>query len=350
MRVFGRTTGQKGFTILEIIIGLAVTAMLATTVAAAIPTVMKWAPRQGNKLGVEEDLTFARYWLTRDTNAAESYTSLTAPQYGYLQWRDFRAESMVTYKVTYSYDAASASLIREERQNDVVQTSLPIARKILQQSDVQFTWSPSAVRLIIALTATINDSPGVGSHSRTATVVTTLRPRSEPVVSPPDATPVLPPPAGSETYYVSGNPSIITGSLASGNGASLHDADAVYYVVDSASVPGGKAVSWSAASEVMTAPTTISQIEVRFTGKSSRQNVLAEFFVQDSAAGFPANGTTGFTFDQADTVTTRSFFLDDTALAYVNSLSQRKVTLKIEASGNANFTLSTDQVLFIASP
>jgi len=341
---------EKGFALLEIIVGLALTTVLATAVATAIPMVMQWSPQQANKLGVEEDLTFARYWLTRDTNAAESFVALSAPDYGYLEWYDYSGESMVTYKVTYSYDSATTSLIREERQNDVIQSSLPIARRILNQSDAQFTWSPSTGKLTVALTSTIEDAPGVGTHSRSATIVTTLRPGVELTVSPPGEEPIPPPPPGSETYYVSGEPTITTGSLISGSGASLHDADGNYYVVEAAIVTGSKIVSWWGESEIMTAPTTISQIEVRFIGQSSKTNITMEFFVKDSDAGFPATAASGFTFTEANVDSTRSFYLDEATLAYVNSLPERRVTLKVEATGSAVFTLSTDQILFIASP
>ncbi len=342
--------GEKGFTVVEVIIGLVITGILATAVAAAIPTAMQWLPRQSNKLGVEGDLSFARYWLTRDANAAETFVPLASPGYGYLQWRDFSAESMVTYKVTYSYDAASASLVREERQNDVVQSSLPVARKILSQNDAWFTWSPGTGKLSVALTATIEDAPGVGTYSRSATIVTALRPRLEPAVSPPGEEPALPPPPGSETYYISGEPTIITGSLVSGNGTSLHDVDGNYYVVAAASVSGGKQASWWGESQVMTAPATISQIEVRFTGKSSSKDVLVEFFVKNSDVGFPATAASAFTFTEGNTDTTRSFYLNQATLDYINSLSQRKVTLKVVATATPTFSLSTDQILFIASP
>ncbi len=348
MRVIGRKD-EKGFTVLEIVIGLAITALLATTIAAAVPIVMKWAPRQANKLSVEEDLTFARYWLTRDANAAESYTPLSAPQYGYFQWRDFISQSMITYKVTYSYDSVSATIIREEKQNDVIQSSLPVARRILNQGDAQFSWSPGTKKLTIALTAAIVDAPGVGTHSRSATVVATLRPSPEPIVSPPSDVPIPPPPPGSVTYYLSGNPTIVNGSLVSGDVTSLHDSDGIYYAVYSS---GGspKRVTWWGQSEVMTAPTTISQIEVRFIGKADKENITVEFFVKNSDAGFPAIAESGFTFTQADTVTTRYFYLDAAPLAYINSLPERRVTLKVQASGTATFTLSTDQIIFIASP
>lgn len=341
---------ERGFTLLEMVIGLAIMGLLMTTIAAAVSVTMQFAPRQANKLSVEEDLAFARYWLTRDANAAESFTPLSTPQYGYLQRRDFSAEAMVTYKVTYSYDSATDSLIREERLDGVIQTSLPVARRILNQSDVQFSWYPAVYKLVVAVTSTIEDAPGVGTNSRSETVIATLRPREESAVSPPGDVPIPPPPPGSQTYYVSGEPTIVSGSLASGSGASLHDVDQSYYMVNSATVSGSKVVNWWCVSESMSAPPTISQIEVRFTGKASSKNITMEFFVKDSDAGFPLTAASGFTFTQADTDTTRSFYLDAAALAYVTSLPQRQVTLKVVATGSATFSLSADQAIFIASP
>ncbi len=340
---------EKGFTLIEVVIGLAITGILATIVAAAIPMALAWAPRQANELSVEEDLSFARYWLTRDANAAETFVPLSAPQYGTLRWSNFSGASMVSYNVTYSYDSATTSLIRAEWQNNVLQSSLPIARKILSQNATQFTWSAGTRRLTANVTSTIVDAPGVGDHSRSATVVTTLRPVAESTVSPPSDVPIPPPPPGSVTYYIYANPTIIYGSLVSGTVTSLHDSDAIYYAVYSSS-GSPKRVAWSGQSGVMTAPTTISQIEVRFIGKADKENITMEFFVQNSAAGFPATATSSFTFTTADTVVTRYFYLDAAALAYVNSLAQRKVTLKVQGSGQALFTLYTDQILFTASP
>ena len=340
---------EKGFTLIEMVIVLAITGILVTVVAAAIPMALAWAPRQANELSVEEDLSFARYWLTRDANAAETFIPLSAPQYGTLRWSNFSGASMVSYNVTYSYDSATTSLIRAEWQNNVLQSSLPIARKILSQNATQFTWSAGTRRLTANVTSAIVDAAGVGTNSRTASVVTTLRPVAETTVSPPSDVPIPPPPPGSETYYIYANPTIVYGSLVSGNFTSLHDSDSIYYAVFSSS-GSPKRASWSGQSEVMTTPATISQIEVRFIGKVDKENITMEFFVQDSAAGFPATPTSGFTFTQADTVSTRFFYLDATALAYVNSLPTRRVNLKVQGSGSATFTLYTDQIVFTASP
>jgi len=341
---------EKGFTLLEIVIGLAIVGVLGTVIAAAIPMVMQWAPKQAIKLGVEEDLSFFRYWLTRDANAADSYTSLAAPEYGRLLWNDYNGESTVSYNVTYSYDSASDSVIRAEQQDGVTQTSLPVARKILDQDDAEFTWSAGTSQLSVNITATIEDAPGVGTHYRDAYIVSTVRTRDEPTVSPPGDIPVPPPPPGSETYYLAVEPTITYGTLSSGNISSLHDADAAYYVVASQSVPGAKVVSWWSEGEEMTAPVTITQIEVRYTGQVDKKPVITEFFVKDSAAGFPVTASSGFTFTGTATDHTHSFYLDATALAYVNSLPQRKVTLKVEGTASATWELSSEQVLFIASP
>ena len=121
--------------------------------------------------------------------------------------------------------------------------------------------------------------------------------------------------------------------------------DGDYYVIADTS----KWVIWWCEGEEMTTPVTITDIEVRWTGQASKKSIFVELFVKDSAAGFPVTAALSFTITESGTDTTRSFYLDATALAYVNSLPQRVVTLKVESS-DSSFILSTDQILFIASP
>lgn len=129
----------------------------------------------------------------------------------------------------------------------------------------------------------------------------------------------------------------------------MEGADSAYYIADSSS-GANKQVIYDVRSQSLTAPAAISQIEVRFIGKSSSQNVAVNFFVKDSAAGFPAVAESGFTFTAAGAIRTEYFYLSSGALNYVNSLADRRVDFRVSASGNAAYTLSTDQILFIAYP
>ncbi|MBI2865742.1 MAG: prepilin-type N-terminal cleavage/methylation domain-containing protein [Chloroflexi bacterium] len=336
----------RGFTLVEVVIALAVTGLLVTTLVAALSLTLTQVPKEGAKLSVENRIQLARYWLTRDANSAEGYTTGTSPMYGTYTWEDYTGETTVTYQAIYYYNPTLKALMRQEKMDGVVQSTVQVAADIQQESHVAFAWSPAQSKVTVTLTPTVLEAPAIGDITRTATVVAWLRYESEPLVSPPGDAPIPPPPPGSEFYYVAANPTVLTGTYVSGNAASLQSVDTDFYIVNS-TTGGTKAVAWEAYSQTMSTPATISQIEIRFTGKANRTNVSMNFFVKD-ASGYPTVADSGFTFTQADTETTHSFYLDPDKVSYINGT--RVVYLKVTADGSANFTLSSNQVVFIASP
>jgi len=334
--------------VLEVVLVMAIFGLLVGPLAGAIAFSLRQAPKESGKLLLENEHQLSRYWITRDANSAEKFTPLTSPQYGSLTWRDFRGATTDTYVVTYSYDSAEKALRRKEEKNGVVQSNLLVARNILQASAATFTWSPGTRKLTVSILPTIQEAHAIGDISRTGTLVTFLRYEAEAATSPPSDVAVPPPPPGSETYSVAANPTVITGTLVSGNAASLQNADTDFYVVDSASAgPATRVVSWEAVSQTMTAPATINQIEVRFTGKSDKKDVTMELFVK-GISGYDAVADSGFTFTEADTEKTHILFLDPAKVSFVNST--RVVELKVKGTLGATWRLSTNQVLFIASP
>ncbi|GEM_PF-1808234 len=347
--VYGFTAANKsrGFTILEVVIALGVSGLLVATLAGTLSLTMAQVPKQGAKMAVENRLELARYWITRDANSSESYTLGTSPQYGTFAWRDFSGEATVNYQTIYYYDPTLGALMRQEKRDSITQSTFQVAADILQEGDVAFNWSAAQQKVTVVITPTIQEAHAVGDISRTGTLVAFLRYEAEGVVSPPGEVPIPTPPPGSQTYYVAATPAIFTGTYVSGNAASLQSADTDYYRVDSVSEGGSKVVSWEAYSQTMTAPPTISQIEVRFTGRVTKNNVAMEFFVKD-ASGYPPNADFAFTFTEEDTEETRSFYLDAAALSYINTTEV--VYLKVTATGGSTFTLDANQVLFIASP
>lgn len=343
----GWSKKSPGFTLLETIIALTVGTLAVTALLGTLPLILTQPVVQLDKLAVERELQYVRYWLTYDGNRAETFVVQPSPNYGYFQWRDFTGESMVIYQAYYYYNAAATSLKRELKANGVSQANYYVAKNLLTYSSASFSWQPSQRAIAVTLSPTIQDAPAIGDTIRTTTLTVNLRPESEPLFLPPGNAPVPPPLPGSQIYYVSGNPSINQGYRSSGDGASLHDADGNYYVVSSVSIPGAKLVDWQAVSETITAPSPIGGARVRFAGKSSAQNVAMEFYIKDSDAGFPYLSTAGFSF--TDTVDTSfTFDLDETALAYVNNV--KVITVKVVGTASPTFDLSTDQVVFIASP
>ena len=150
------------------------------------------------------------------------------------------------------------------------------------------------------------------------------------------------------SYYVAGNPVLTAGSYVSGGAAELQSSDSAYYVANSSS-GNPKQVVFTVQSQSMTQPASISQIEVRFVVMSDHTNVTVDLYVKGST-GYPASPDSGFTFTTAGVSKTAYFYLSVAELSYINSLADRRVDLMVSATGNLNYQLSSDQILFTASP
>lgn len=340
----------KGFTLIEVIITVAISGLILGVLGSAIGLFLKTPPQTSDKLEAVRDLDQATLWLTNDSQQAESFTILSSPQYGRFQWQDRSAAPVVAYSITYYYDSTNGRLVREEQRDSVVTSTTALARHIAAESDVSFQYTASTYSLTVVITSTVEGTGSIATTTLSRTITTALRPRTDPVVSAPGATPVPTPAPGATTYYVAANPTVLSGTYSSGNAASLNSSDADYYVVDSTG-GGIKEAIWWVESQTMTTPATIANIQVRFTGKTDKNNTAMQFYVQDPATGnFSSTPASGFTFTEVDTDRTHFFYLDATVVSYINQPGVRKVKLKVEASANATFTLSTNQVLFIAEP
>lgn len=340
--------GKKGFTLLEVLIGLALSSLVLVGLGNSMHIFIFLPQQSSDKMTAIQDLEQASSWITADANMAQTFTSLSSPQYGRFDWTDRTATSPSSYSVVYYHE--SGQLMRQESVNDVVQSSNAIARNITGQSDILFQWTPSTYSLAVTVTSSVQGDTSVSTTAYTSTIKTALRYRAEPTVSEPGDVPVYPPPPGSETYFLGVTPTILQGTLASGNLASLQAADQNYFQVTSTSGQN-KEVIWHSQSQSMPAPATINGIEVRYTGKSNKNNTSLQFFVVDPNTGdFSTIPASGFTHTAADTVETHSFFLDAPVVSYINQPSIRVVILKIESSASAVYDLYSDYVLFIASP
>jgi prepilin-type N-terminal cleavage/methylation domain-containing protein len=170
-----KSKGHRGFTLIEVMLGLAIAGLLATGLVASLRLLLTQAPESSAKLAVESRHQLARYWLTRDANSAEDFTPGVSPTYGTFTWRDFSGESTNTYLVRYFYDSTIKAVMREEKKNNVTQSTDQIAADILLVGDSTFTWNPGQRKITVAVTPTIQEALTVGDISRTATLVAWLR-------------------------------------------------------------------------------------------------------------------------------------------------------------------------------
>ncbi|MCL0093990.1 type II secretion system GspH family protein [Dehalococcoidia bacterium] len=158
---------EKGLTLVEIVIAMTIGAMVIALMVPATQLMMRLAPRIDNELAVVHDLDIVRRWLIRDGQAFRHYEMRDSPEYVRFQWYDYIGELPVKYTVTYSYDAENTSLIREERRNGVVKSTLRIARNILTEEDVKFEVRDGIVSVHITATA--------GNVSRSAKMLVAQR-------------------------------------------------------------------------------------------------------------------------------------------------------------------------------
>lgn len=269
---------EKGITLLELTVSLAVAAILFPTLVWFILVSIREPPRMNTKLTATRELETASFWLLKDARSAETFTSLSEPQYGYFSWTDFTGGSSVEYKATYYYE--EGELRRKLEANGVVESDLAIALNIAEYGDVSFQWFPSERYVYIDIKSTAQE-PGSEPISASAGIIAALRPLAEPIVSPPGPTPT-PTPVG-YVYYVGADPIIQLGTYISGNLESLHDVDSDYYVVRSVKSETYEKIIYAAVeSETMTLPSTIGDVEVRFTGMASKKDTSVQFFVQNT--------------------------------------------------------------------
>jgi type II secretory pathway pseudopilin PulG len=145
--------GERGASLVELLVSIAISIMVFSVLSTALVQFVLSTRWGNNLLQVTNDIQVASLWLGRDAPEAASFTPGSGSVYGTLNW----ADSSTQYR--YSYDSIDSSLIREDLENSIVQTTRTIARHIENQSDVIFNNSGGL------LTVTITATSGAESKS-----------------------------------------------------------------------------------------------------------------------------------------------------------------------------------------
>ena len=147
-KVFDLSREERGTSLVETLVAAAISVIIfgvITTIMVQFLLVTRWGNSQ---LEISNDIQVAAIWLGRDALEASSFTPGTGNVYGTLNWPD----SSNQYR--YSYNPLEETLIREFIEDGLVQTSFPVARNIIAQTDVVFSSSGAL------LTVTITSSSG----------------------------------------------------------------------------------------------------------------------------------------------------------------------------------------------
>jgi prepilin-type N-terminal cleavage/methylation domain-containing protein len=180
IKLIRETKNEKGFTLLEIVLSMLIGAMLIVVLGAALPAVVRIYPQAAYKLDIEHDLEMSRAWLARDAHAASKYTPLSSPSYGSFEKHDYIATPTVIRVITYYYDSTTTSLMRMEEENGVITGTTSVARNILGEKDVTFTWDGKTGTLLIDIKSSKESKSNVFSRSSFLTLALRSTPETHP--------------------------------------------------------------------------------------------------------------------------------------------------------------------------
>lgn len=85
--------GQRGMTLIEIVIASAIVALLLRVLLGGVALMVKVVATRGAQLAVEDRQQLARYWITRDANSAANFTAGSGTTYGTFSWNDYTGTS-----------------------------------------------------------------------------------------------------------------------------------------------------------------------------------------------------------------------------------------------------------------
>ena len=151
-------TRQAGFTLLELLIGLAIAGLIAGFLGTFVYETMRVTNSGNDHLLVTDDLRSAAAWLSQDGQMADFATSMAATSSLVLSWTDAYSGANIGYRATYS--VAGTELQRSYGVRGGTQVTTTVARHIASAQDVRFALGNGM------LTATITSTAGTVSEGQ----------------------------------------------------------------------------------------------------------------------------------------------------------------------------------------
>ena len=99
--------GEKGFTLIELVLALAIIALISGAVGATIFQVYRGTEHNNDHLTMVRQVQQAGYWISRDAQMAQSVTTdnLTSPDFLILNWTEWDEEGDPIYhSATYFFE------------------------------------------------------------------------------------------------------------------------------------------------------------------------------------------------------------------------------------------------------
>ena len=159
--------GDHGFTLIEVLIGLAIAALLAVFLGSFVYQTMLVTNQGNDRLLVTDDLRTAGTWLTQDAQMADFATSTAVTNSLVLSWTDVYSGANVGYQSKYF--VSGTELKRSYGIRGSTPVTITVARHIASPADVSFRLGGGI------LTATITATAGTAQENRE--VLVSLRSR-----------------------------------------------------------------------------------------------------------------------------------------------------------------------------
>jgi len=166
--------GEKGFTNLELIVAIAIIALVGGATTAAIFQVFKSAERNNDHMTAVSQVQNAGYWISRDTLMAQSVTAdnLTPPNFLVLNWVEESSgdEYQVVYTLENMPDGELKKLHRIRSINGGSSNTTLVAQYIDPNPEKTKCELANGV-LSLTVTAMVSDHSPAESETRTYQVV-----------------------------------------------------------------------------------------------------------------------------------------------------------------------------------
>ena len=151
--------GQKGFTFLELLLALTISALIAGATLGSIFQVMKNTQRNNNQLTATREVQNAGFWIGKDAQLAQIVTvNMTTPYFLQLDWTEGFSGDI--YQVVYTFedipDKETKKLLRNLSVNGGANATILVASYI--DPDIALTsGNYTGNTLNLMLTATVGD-------------------------------------------------------------------------------------------------------------------------------------------------------------------------------------------------
>jgi prepilin-type N-terminal cleavage/methylation domain-containing protein len=154
--------GQGGFTLVEILISLAIGGLIVGVLGTFIVQTLRLTTSSNDRLLVTDDLRTAAAWLTQDGQMAHLATSTAVASTLVLSWTDVYSGVNIGYQSTYA--VSGSELQRGFGVRGAAPVTITVARHIAAPNGVSFSIGADM------LTATITATAGQTTESRTIQV------------------------------------------------------------------------------------------------------------------------------------------------------------------------------------